>query len=202
MKIDILLLKPTQFSVGLREVDLKIERFGKMSGKELERFLRERSIPIVAGPDELIYVIDHHHLARAAWQYGIKKLPIKWTSDFSKLKDGKFWRAMEKNHQVHLLDQFGNGPHEAHRLPEDIRGLADDPYRSLAWAVRREGGYEKSDEIFAEFKWAEFLRKKVVVEHGDDGFRKALKKALKVCKKHECDKLPGFVGKTGSCFPS
>ena len=58
----------------------------------------------------------------------------------------------------HLLDQFGLGPHEPRLLPEDIRGLADDPYRSLAWALRHAGAYEKTDLAFSEFKWADFLR--------------------------------------------
>jgi hypothetical protein len=142
-------------------------------------------------------------LTRAAWQLGLKKLPVKKMSDFSKLKKKKFWKAMEKTHQVHLLDQFGNGPHAPLRLPEDIRGMADDPYRSLAWAVRREGGYEKSGEFFAEFKWAEFLRARLMIEHGDDGFARALKKAIKICKNEKCHKLPGFVGDPRSSrFPT
>ncbi|RDJ93823.1 aminotransferase class I/II-fold pyridoxal phosphate-dependent enzyme, partial [Lacticaseibacillus rhamnosus] len=38
---------------------------------------------------------------------------------------------------MHLHDQFGHGPHEPHLLPEDICGLADDPYR--VFLARRQG---------------------------------------------------------------
>jgi hypothetical protein len=202
MKLDILLLKPTQFSVGIREVDLKIERLKKMTNKEREKFLRARAIPIVVAANEQIFIVDHHHLTRAAWQLGIEKLPVEWVDDYSKLKEKKLWKSMSKKHQVHLLDQFGNGPHAPLRLPEDIRGMADDPYRSLAWAVRREGGYEKSGEFFAEFKWAEFLRKRIVIEHGDLGFERAVRRALKICKSEKCHKMPGFLGGGRSPFPS
>ena len=36
--------------------------------------------------------------------------------------------------------------------------MTDDPYRSLAWLVRRNGGYCKTSSEFAEFKWADWLR--------------------------------------------
>jgi hypothetical protein len=45
---------------------------------------------------------------------------------------------------VYPYCQFGEGPRKPLYLPRDIRGLADDPYRSLAWFVRKAGGFDPS----------------------------------------------------------
>jgi hypothetical protein len=78
---------------------------------------------------------------------------------------------------------------------QDIRGLADDPYRSLAWALRHAGAYEKSDLAFSEFKWADFLRKELAIEHGDEGFAKALTAARDLARSPKAGHLPGFLAK-------
>jgi hypothetical protein len=98
---------------------------------------------------------------------------------------------MRKARWTHLRDQFGNGPHPPHLLPEDVRGMADDPYRSLAWALRHEGAYEKSEEAFAEFQWADFLRAELKIEPGDEGFEKALATAQALAKSPGAQSLPG-----------
>ena len=198
MKLDVLDLKPTQFAVGMREVQRKKKHLAAMSSTELDRFLEERKIPAVFGPKKLVYLVDHHHLARACWEIQIRKLPIEIVSDLSADSFKDFWENMRKSKWTHLLDQLGGGPHDPLHLPENIRGLADDPYRSLSWAVRREGGYEKTAAPFAEFKWAEFFRSKMKIEPGDEGFKKAIKEAIQLCHDHECHKLPGFVDAGGS----
>ena len=96
---------------------------------------------------------------------------------------------------VHLLDQFGLGPHAPHLLPEDIRGLADDPYRSLAWALRHAGAYEKSGLAFSEFKWAEFFRKTLKAHPVHDEFDAAVEEALALAKTSVCKELPGYIAR-------
>ena len=106
-----------------------------------------------------------------------------------------FWRFMTKKGYAYLYDQFGEGPRHALYLPDDIRGLADDPYRSLAWMVRKEGGYHNSDENFTEFRWANFFRKKKLLDtQGRRGFHLAIQKGLSLAKKSTAKKLPGFIG--------
>jgi len=39
-----------------------------------------------------------------------------------------------------------------------------DPYRSLAWIMREHHGYLKSNAPFSEFRWADFFRKRVLVD--------------------------------------
>jgi hypothetical protein len=76
----------------------------------------------------------------------------------------------------------------------NVRGLADDPYRSLAWAVREAGGFTKVDVPFFEFKWADFFRKRIVIERTENGPKKAFEEAMKLARSSEASHLPGFVG--------
>ncbi len=66
--IPILSLRPTQMTVGLREVKEKRKRWRETkSAKKQAKTLGKHMIPVVKGPDERYYVVDHHHLgARTA----------------------------------------------------------------------------------------------------------------------------------------
>jgi hypothetical protein len=190
MKKKVLELRPTQFAIGVREVNQKTEKLKSLKSAELHEYLRERAVPIVIW-SKMDFIIDHHHLAFACFAAGVEEIFVEMKADLSHLDEPKFWQHMKSLGWCHLFDQFGK-PHEAKLLPEDVRGLADDPYRSLAWAVRHEGGYEKSGQLFSDFRWAEFLRKRVVIEHGDAGFAKAVKQGLALAKTPEARNLPGF----------
>ena len=43
-------------------------------------------------------------------------------------------------------------------LPRRLQDLPDDPYRTLAWLVRKNEGFCKSSQEFAEFTWADWMR--------------------------------------------
>jgi hypothetical protein len=74
--IPILSLRPTQMTVGMREVKEKRERWrGHQSKKKQAALLGKHMIPVVLGPDGRHYVVDHHHLARALHDEGVK---ISW----------------------------------------------------------------------------------------------------------------------------
>ena len=188
-KQNVLNLRPTQFAIGMIEVDSKIKKILSYKEKEIENHLESHPVPIVIGPNNHQYIIDHHHLVRACWESHINKVFIEIKADLSKDSSESFWKKMIQNNWVYSFDQFGNGPHPTHVLPMDIRGLADDPYRSLAWAIRESGGFDKCEVPFSEFKWAEFFRKKIQFNYSfDDG----VKEALTLCKTKEASKLPGF----------
>jgi len=145
----------------------------------------------VAQTGELeFFITDHHHLARACWELGLSEIPVEDKANFCHLNRDEFWKVMEQSRWCHLYDQFGKGPHEPRLLPEDVRGLADDPYRSLAWELRREGGYEKSNQPFAEFGWAQYLRPKIKIEPGNEAFKKAIKQALDIAAATKPENLP------------
>jgi hypothetical protein len=188
----ILDLKPTQFSLGMKEVEVKINKLKSQKDKEIEEYLKTHPVPVVIGPGGELYLIDHHHLARACWEQGIHKMFIEVKADCSKEDMDGFWQVMMKNNWTYLFDQFGNGPHKTTQLPLDIRCLGDDPYRSLAWAVREAGGFDKCEAPFSEFRWAEYFRKKIDLINNDDGFVKAIKLAHKFCESTDASHLPGY----------
>jgi hypothetical protein len=195
MKRPILALKPTQFAVGMREVARRLKKFGKLRGKKLDRHLRRHAVPTVVGPGGLEYIVDGHHFVRSCWEAGHSDIYVEQKADHSRMSEPEFWELMRKSDWTHPYDQFGGGPHDPEKLPENIRGMADDPYRSLAWAVRRAGGYEKTALDFAEFKWADFFRAKITLRHGDASFNRAVKSALRLCRSGKGRRLPGFEGK-------
>jgi hypothetical protein len=193
MKTHVLDLKPTQFALGMREVERKVEKIKKLSEKELDEFLHEHKVPVIQAERGHLYIIDHHHLVRACWELHITHVRIELKADLSHLGEEKFWKAMADAGWVYLNDQFGKGPHPPKYLPIDVRGLADDPFRSLAWELREKKGFTKTEKPFCEFSWANFLRQHIETHPGRVGFEAALKVALDLCHKPEAKKLPGYV---------
>jgi hypothetical protein len=189
-------LRPTQFALGMVEVSTKREKLLKMSENERDEYLHDHKVPIVLCRQGQAHLIDHHHLVRACWEAGVHHVVTEVKEDLSHLSDDAFWKAMVERNWTHLFDQLGNGPHEPHHLPVDIRGLADDPYRSLAWAVREAGVFEKSPEPFCEFRWADFFRKRLQIPRTENGFDKVFEAAKKLAIAPEARHLPGFKGRS------
>jgi hypothetical protein len=195
-KPGILELRPTQFVLGIKEIEDKVSKMGKMKDKELSAYIKDHEIPVVIGPKEQIYMIDHHHFARACWELKIDSFLLQEIKDLSDMSEEQFWNAMVKKEWVYLHDQFGMGPHSPYDLPMDIRCLADDPYRSLAWALRDIGLIEKHDEPFFEFKWAAFFRRNLDVRlHSKSKFKDAIAQAKRLAESKAASHLPGYVGR-------
>ena len=195
MKRKVLELRPTQFALGMREVQRKVEKLRAMGHGERSDYLHERLVRVVLAAHGRVFIVDHHHHARACWELGIEEVPVAIEEDYSRLSVDAFWDKMRASGWAHLYDQFGRGPHPPQLLPEDVRGMADDRYRSLAWALRLDGVFEKTEEAFAEFRWADFLRAEVVVGPGDEGFRKAVADACEAVRSPKAKALPGYLGK-------
>jgi hypothetical protein len=188
-------LRPTQFAVGMLEVEEKIELLRGYRRKQIRNFIDENPIPIVIGPDRALYLVDHHHFLAVCYHVGIKKVRIQIVKDLSKRRMTyiQFWKWMFKTRNAYPFCQFGEGPRKAIYLPKDIRGLADDPYRSLAWFVRKAGGFENSDRNFAEFQWANFFRQRHLLDrYGLAGMPRALVKAVSLAQSPDAKHLPGF----------
>ncbi len=188
-------LKPTQFAIGMLEVEEKIEIVRGYRKKQLRDFIDENPVPVVLGPDGNIHAIDHHHFLAVCYHLGIKKVRVKVVKDLSKrrMTFAQFWKWMFKSRHAYPYCQFGEGPRKAIYLPKDIRALADDPYRSLAWFVRKAGDFENSQRNFAEFKWANFFREKRLLDRsGLAGMPRALVKAALLAKSPAAKHLPGF----------
>ena len=184
MKKKILELRPTQFSLGNKDVEDKVNKLLAHGSHP------DKKVPVIKGPSDQLYMIDHHHYVRAMWECGEEHVNVEIKADLSKLSKKKFWSAMKKMKWAFLYDQLGHGPHLPTYLPDDIRGMGDNKYRSLAWMIRELGGYEKSTKPFAEFYWGEFFRKRL--KAADPFCQSSIDKCMKLCKSKAAKSLPGF----------
>ena len=197
IEINLLDLRPTQFAVGMSAVLSKQKKIEKMPRKDLRRYIRERTVPVVTGMDGDYFMIDRHHLTRALWQAGEKKVFVDVLKDWSHLPSKPFWEKMKRQGWVYLYDQFGRGPHNVQCLPRNVISLADDPFRSLAKAVQEAGAIPKSPRPFSEFAWANFFRNSVPIELVVNDFKAAI--ALGIQLIPEKAALPRSVIRANFC---
>jgi hypothetical protein len=191
----VLNLRPTQFAVGMLEVEEKIQIVRKFNQKQIQNFIDDNPVPVVIGPDKNLYILDHHHFLAVCYHIGIKKVRVEVVRNLSRrrLSYAQFWKWMFKTRNAYPFCQFGEGPRKAIYLPKDIRGLADDPYRSLAWFVRKAGAFKNSEKNFAEFKWANFFRhQRLLDRYGLAGMPNAMKRAVSLAQSAAATGLPGF----------
>ena len=184
-------LHPTQITVGLREVAQKRLRWRS----RLQKVGRGGSLSVVApavrGPAGILYLIDRHHLVRALEEEGVRDVLIRPIADFTALQTDEFWRALDRRGWCHPYDAEGRRGGFAD-IPSGVSALQDDPYRSLASALRRAGGFAKKRAPFSEFAWADFLRGRVPHEAIAAGFECALGQALFLAGTSAARDLPGW----------
>ena len=129
-------LRPAQITVGMREVDEKRAQWRAHATDTKADFLGVHLIPVVLGPKQRPYLIDHHHLARALHDEGVIEVAVTIVSDLSMLAPAAFWVYLDNRSWTHLYD--AHGERQSHKaLPKHVGGLIDAPYRSLAGALRR-----------------------------------------------------------------
>jgi len=186
-------LRPTQITVGMREVKEKRKRWREQSGKKGADFLGKHMIPVVLGPKDRHYVIDHHHLARALHEEGVPDIDVAVVANLSKLEPDAFWFVLDNLNLMHPFDD--KGVRRSHTdIPKSVSELIDDPFRSLAGELRRAGGFAKDTLPFSEFLWADFLRRRIKRKAVEDNFDHALEKALQLAKTVDANYLPGWCG--------
>ena len=186
-------LRPTQITVGMREVDAKRKRWRDTAKKKGGIFLGQHMIPVVLGPKLRHYVIDHHHLARALHDEGVKELAVTVISNLSKLDTESFWFNMDNHNWMHPFDDKGRRCGYKY-IPKSVTDLVDDPFRSLAGELRRAGGFAKDTTPFSEFIWADFLRRRMKRKLIEKDFERAVEQALELAKSMDADYLPGWCG--------
>jgi hypothetical protein len=102
-------------------------------------------------------LIDHHHLARALYEEGLKSVFITVVADLSRLTADHFWNMMDFHGWAHPYDGEGRR-RPFSELPTTVKTMEDDPDRSLAGELRNIGGFAKDSTPFSEFLSADFLR--------------------------------------------
>src|SRR5262249_23108743 len=190
-------LRPTQITVGMREVKAKRKHWRELANNKKkdkdDKFLGKHMIPVILGPKGRHYVIDHHHLARALHEEGDKKTAATAPPTRGASEPDSFWFVMDNNNWIPPFDDQGRRRHYED-IPKSVTGLVDDPFRSLAGELRRAGGYAKDTTPFSEFLWADFLRRRVKRKVVDNDFSRAMEKALELAKSDEATHLPGWCG--------
>jgi hypothetical protein len=193
IEIDLRNVRPTQGGIGLRQVDKKQKKLEDFdSDSDRKAYIRERPIPIVKAPNGLIYLLDRHHLALALLKSGVKKTRGYVVKDWSAVQsDEEFVSLMAEQNWFHCFDGEGAPVPGPAWLPKTLLELPDDPYRSLASAVRKKGGFEKveGDPFFTEFRWANFFRERMVIGDWSD----SVAHAIKLARSSEASGLPGYI---------
>ena len=188
-------LRPTQMTVGMREVEEKRKAWRGLDIKKSASFLGRHMIPVVRGPKDRLYVVDHHHLARALHDEGVDEVLTSTLADLRALEKDEFWTFLDNRNWLHPFDDEG-ARHSHEDLPKRVGAMKDDPYRSLAGEVRRSGGYAKDATPYSEFLWADFLRRKVRRKLLEEDFERAVVKGLDSAASRDAAYLPGWCGRS------
>jgi hypothetical protein len=186
-------LRPTQITVGIREVKAKRKRWREIAASEGGKFLGKHMIPVVLGPKGRHYVVDHHHLALALHEEGVEDVAVTLIANLSKVDQDAFWTVMDNRSWMHPFDSKGERRHYKD-IPKSVADLVDDPFRSLAGELRRAGGFAKDTTPFSEFLWADFLRRRMKRKAVERDFDQAIEKAKKLAMSQDADYLPGWCG--------
>lgn len=185
-------LRPTQLTVGLKEVERKRHHW-RDQGKNGGKFLGRHMIPVVLGPKQRSYVIDHHHLARALHDEGQTEVLTTVVADLSKLGREAFWVFLDNRGWLHPFDERGKRQ-DYSAIPKHIGKLIDDPFRSLAGAVREAGGYAKETTPFSEFIWADYFRRRIKAGRIEKQYAKTVAAAVSLARSHDASFMPGWCG--------
>jgi hypothetical protein len=186
-------LRPTQLTIGAHEVAQRRAAWEHARGKARAALLAGHVVPGVIGPKGRFYIVDHHHLARALLEAGAHGVFVQALADLSRLSKDDFWMTMDLHGWVHTYDARGRRT-TFEAIPKRLADLADDPYRSVAGAVRRAGGFAKDTTPFAEFLWAQFFRSRIDARALMRDFDAMITKALRLAAAKEADHLPGWCG--------
>jgi hypothetical protein len=186
-------LRPTQMTVGVREVEVKRRQWREADAEGRAKLLRRHVVPAVVGPKKRHYIVDHHHFTRALLEEGAPEVAVYVVADLEDLGKKEFWTFLDNSDWCHAYD--ADGVRRAlSAIPKSLRDLADDPYRSLAGELIRVGGCAKNSKPFSEFLWADFLRRRIKKAQVEKDFDAALKEALTLARGEGASSLPGWCG--------
>jgi hypothetical protein len=186
-------LHPTQVTVGMRAVKHMRLRLESLSMKAVRKSLARRPIPAVRGPGGALFIIDNHHFSLALWHAEVASACACIIDDKSNMAAAAFWRRMEIDGRLHPYDEDGRRV-PVGELPVGLHELRHDPYRDLAWEVRKVGGFSKTRIPYAEFQWAAFFRDHIAASTVRRNPDAAFEKAMKLSQSRSAMLLPGYSG--------
>ena len=188
-------LRPTQMTVGFKEVDAKRKSWAKLDAPKRDKVIHEEFFPAVRGPGKKYFVLDRHHAALALTKERAGLVQVGLVKDLSDLSERDFWIFLDHYSWMHCYDAKGER-RRLDEIPKRFDDMKDDPYRSLAGNLRDGGGFSKVDVPFLEFLWANYLRDHVPARLLKADPKKALKHAYEIARSKDCSFLPGWCGKS------
>lgn len=192
-EIDIDDLHPTQLTLGMEEVEQRRKQMAQLSASELRQKMEEKAVPHVVGPNGRIYMVDHHHFCRVMHELGHRKVLLgEREHDWSNLDIEAFWKRMEKRRLCWPVDIDGN-QRPAVKIPAHVKDLTDNPWRTLARAVRGKAYREKKRQHFQEFRWGNYFRSFMTTRLLETDIRLAEALAVKLARSSEAQDLPGYI---------
>ncbi|WP_284946792.1 ParB-like protein [Acidisoma cladoniae] len=186
-------LRPTQMTLGFREVEIKRRAWRDADIAGRTKMLRSHAVPAVIGPKGRHYIVDHHHFAKALLDEKAPLVAVYVIADLEDVDKDEFWSFLDNNSWCHAYDASGKR-RDLSEIPKSLTDLTDDPFRSLVGELIRAGGLAKNARPFFEFTWADFLRRRIKLELVEKDFGTALVKALDLAKSMEAKNLPGWSG--------
>jgi hypothetical protein len=175
----------------MREVNVKRRRWREKHSHDAVNYLNKHRLPVILGPNARHYLIDRHHLTLALYDEGIWELPVRIVTNTSGLSFDEFWKTLEGHNLTHPF--YDEGSRRSYDdMPASVDELIDDPFRSLAGALKRAGGFAKDKAPFSEFRWADFMRSRIPRELVDHQFGHALALAMNLAQSAEAAALPGW----------
>jgi hypothetical protein len=186
-------LRPTQLTLGLQEVAERAKKIAALDDGARRDYLARKPIPHVLGPGRRVFMVDHHHLARALWKLDLEGAVLgERLDDWSDLPFPEFWRRMKAAGRCWPIDADGNTrPFQA--FPAHVKDLTDNPWRSLARRVRGRA-FEDDDTPFQEFIWGDYFRSFMSRRLLDTDLDLAADLATRLARLSEAEDLPGFKG--------
>jgi hypothetical protein len=186
-------LRPTQMTVGFREVEIKRKQWRDADDEARTKLLRRHVVPAVVGPKGRPYIVDHHHFTKALLDEKAGLVAVYFVADLSHLASEEFWIFLDNSDWCHAYDDDGVRC-ALSDIPKRLSDLTDDPFRSLVGELIRAGGCAKNHAPFSEFLWADFLRRRIKKSLVEKDFATALTKALDLAKSPDAKSLPGWSG--------
>jgi hypothetical protein len=186
-------LRPTQMSVGFREVQVKRRQWRDADRAARLKLLRRHVVPAVIGPKGRYYIVDRHHFTKALVDEKVKNVGVYVVADLAALAKSEFWTFLDNNDWCHAYNGAGKRCALA-AIPKSLSELEDDPFRSLVGEMIRAGGCAKGDQPFFEFLWADYLRRRIELKLVQDDFETAMAQALSLARSVDAKALPGWAG--------
>ena len=154
-------LRPTQITVGMREVKEKRKQWRKHDPDKKAEFLGKHMIPVILGPKKRHYVIDHHHLSLALHDEGVEDVLVEVVADLQELDRDAFWTVLDFTMPGCTLRHRRRPPplqrHSENRRRAEGRSVSQ-PRRRVAPRRRLRQGHGPP-VLSVALLWADFLRR-------------------------------------------